>query len=141
MIAIDQTAPVLAVREGSAACAMPADPAAVPALRHFAQVLARQWEVPDSVEEALALIVTELVANAVRHSGSPEVALLLASDGVTVVVQVRDNGHWRPQAATGPEDCTGRGLMLVEAYAAGCTIRRTGSGTQVTAELLVPEAA
>jgi len=130
----------------SAACAMPAVADSVPALRRFARGAARRWELPDSVDEALALIVTELAANAVRHSGSPDVALLLAVDGVTVTVQVKDAGRWRARRKPdGPiaeaEACGGRGLQLVEAYAAGFALWRTAGGTRVVAELLLPEPA
>ncbi|GAA0691582.1 hypothetical protein GCM10010193_52600 [Kitasatospora atroaurantiaca] len=128
----------------SAACAMPAVADSVPALRRFARGAARRWALPDSVDEALALIVTELAANAVRHSGSADVALLLAVDGVTVTVQVKDAGTWRarpnpPGPAAEAEACGGRGLQLVEAYAAGFALWRTAGGTRVVAELLLPD--
>lgn len=131
-------------RGRSAVCVMPAATESVPALRHFARGTARRWELPEAVDEALSLVVTELVANVVRHSGSPDVALLLAVDQVAMTVQVKDTGRWRPRiaptgASEGGEACGGRGLQLVEAYAPGCAVWRTAGGTRVVAELLLPE--
>ncbi|MGW4898474.1 ATP-binding protein [Kitasatospora sp. NPDC004240] len=148
MITTDRAAPVIAagggpgIRAGSAACAMRAAPASVPALRHFARAAARRWRLPQCVDEALELIVTELVTNVVRHSGSPDVAVLLATDGVEVVVEVRDHGRWRNRRSKADsEACCGRGLKLVEAYSDSCTMRATPAGTRVTAELLLPDPA
>jgi anti-sigma regulatory factor (Ser/Thr protein kinase) len=130
----------------SAACVLPAIPASVPALRRHALRTARRWEAPEDTVEALALIVTELVTNAVRHSGSPEVTLLLCLAEGTLTVQVKDSGAWRPRTAR-PRDrdgdcvsaaCGGRGLLLVEAYAANCAVRASSGGTTVTAEMVLP---
>jgi anti-sigma regulatory factor (Ser/Thr protein kinase) len=126
---------------------LPATAASVPVLRRLAQRTARRWQLPDDTCEALALVVTELVTNAVRHSGSPDVTLrlCLAEGGLTV--QVGDSGVWRPRARSVPasgaawsgEDlaCGGRGLVLVEACAVNCDVRTTAEGTTVTAELVV----
>ena len=129
----------------AAACVLPATAACVPVLRRLAQHAARRWELPDDTGEALGLIVTELATNAVRHSGSPDVTLRLCVAEATLTVQVRDSGRWRPRAVppSAPrrgEDtaCGGRGLLLVEAYAASCAVRTSADGTTVTAELLVP---
>lgn len=129
----------------SAACVMPASPSSVPALRRFARAMARRWDVPDEVGDALLLIVSELVGNAVRHSGSPDVALLLCVGDGTMVVQVKDTGQWRqpsvpPTAAEVGADvedmaCGGRGLPLVAAYASGYAVWPTHAGTRVMAEL------
>lgn len=129
----------------AATCVLPATAACVPVLRRLAQRAARRWELPDDTGEALGLIVTELATNAVRHSGSPDVTLLLCVAEGTLTVQVRDSGGWRPRAVP-PRDpgcgeetaCGGRGLLLVEAYAANCAVRTSADGTTVTAELIVP---
>ncbi|GAA1226456.1 hypothetical protein GCM10009665_16240 [Kitasatospora nipponensis] len=124
----------------AAACVLPAAVEAVPSLRHFARAMARSWHLPDSTRETLTLIVTELVTNVIRHSGSPDVALLLTSDAVTVTIQVRDRGQWRARSTgTALDACSGRGLHLVEAYAGCCSLRPTAVGTQVTAELFLPK--
>ncbi|RAG87282.1 ATP-binding protein [Streptacidiphilus pinicola] len=131
----------------STACVMPAVAASVPALRRFAVRTARRCGLLDDVAEALALIVTELVTNAVRHSGSPDVTLLLCVADGDLTVQVSDTGRWRrptapPASEPGAREpgplCGGRGLLLVEAYAASCAVQVSRSGTTVTAELRLP---
>ncbi len=130
----------------SAACAMPAADPSVPALRRLAVCAGRRWGLSEDVVEALSLIVSELVTNAVRHSGGAEVALLLCATDLALTVQVQDSGVWRPRPVppqgSGTEDgplegmsCGGRGLLLVEAYTVGCEVRSSARGTTVTAEL------
>jgi anti-sigma regulatory factor (Ser/Thr protein kinase) len=78
--------------------------------------------------EAAELIVSELVTNAVRAStapdgrprydatGMPVVVLRLASDRFKLLVEVWDVIPGAPAAAhPGPDDESGRGLMLVAA--------------------------
>ncbi|MGW6566710.1 ATP-binding protein [Streptomyces sp. NPDC054975] len=112
---------------------------AVPSLRRFARDTARCWNLGDHADEALTVIVTELVTNVVRHSGSLDVAVLLTTTGRTVAVQVQDTGRWRRRRPRLPGDgldaCCGRGLGLVRAYALDCTIVRTARGTRVVVTL------
>ncbi|MFJ9575394.1 ATP-binding protein [Streptomyces sp. NPDC101191] len=126
----------------TAGCVAAATSASVPALRRFARAQALRWALPRTVDGALELVVSELVGNAVRHSGSADVVLLLSlSDDATVLtVDVRDNGRWRRPRTRRPryEDglaCGGRGLQLVEAYATRCRVRFPGGGTHVSVEL------
>ncbi|MFJ9824857.1 ATP-binding protein [Streptomyces sp. NPDC101160] len=132
--------PALAGRR-TAGCVTVATAASVPALRWFARGVAAHWGLPNGIDGALALVVSELVGNAVRHSGGPDVALLLSADVSTLAVEVRDNGRWRPrlgrprhedEPATG-----GRGLDLVDAYATRCTVHALPGGTHVVAELSI----
>ncbi|WP_042426363.1 ATP-binding protein [Streptacidiphilus anmyonensis] len=129
----------------AAACVLPATAASVPALRRLTRHTARRWGLPGDTAEASGLIVTELVTNAVRHSGSPDVTLLLCVARDTLTLRVKDSGRWRPRIAppadgdrdgAGGTACGGRGLLLVEAYAASCLVRPSEGGTTVTAELL-----
>jgi Signal transduction histidine kinase len=83
---------------------------------------------PGDLAEAAELIVSELVTNAVRAStapdgrprydgtGMPVVVLRLASDRFKLLVEVWDVIPGAPAAAhPGPDDESGRGLMLVAA--------------------------
>ncbi|AOT61657.1 MULTISPECIES: ATP-binding protein [Streptomyces] len=120
------------------AVAMPARPAAVPVLRRLARDAVRDHRLPESVDEAVMVIVTELVTNAVLHSGGSEVAVLIEVDGPTVTVRVRDSGRWRdrvgPRREAADENTSfGRGLALVDAYAVDASVRRTDTGTVVSA--------
>lgn len=122
-----------------ALCVMPATVEAVPSLRRFARDTAHRWSLGEHTDEALAVIVTELVTNVVRHSGSPDVAVLLTTTGRTVAVRVQDTGRWRPRRPRLPGDgadaCCGRGLELVRAYALDCAVVRTARGTRVAVTL------
>ncbi|WP_254711529.1 ATP-binding protein [Streptomyces sp. TRM64462] len=122
-----------------AGCVMPATVEAVPLLRRFALDTAHRWGVGEQSGEGLAVIVTELVTNVVRHSGSLDVAVLLTTTGRSVTLHVQDTGRWRPRRPRLPGDdteaCCGRGLRLVRAYAVDCRIVRSARGTRVTATL------
>ncbi|WP_374985313.1 ATP-binding protein [Streptomyces fradiae] len=120
------------------AVAMPARPAAVPVLRRLARDAVRDHRLPESAEEAVMVIVTELVTNAVLHSGGAKVAVLIEVDGPTVTVRVRDSGRWRervgPRREAADENTSfGRGLALVDAYAVDASVRRSATGTVVSA--------
>ncbi|WP_354637598.1 ATP-binding protein [Kitasatospora camelliae] len=95
----------------------PASPSAVPALRRFACDTARRWEIPDEAVDRLALVVTELVTNAVLHSDSPDVLVAIEFDGAVLTVEVKDSGTWRSRRSArriAEDDVTGgRGLDLV----------------------------
>ncbi|MCK1797592.1 ATP-binding protein [Streptomyces sp. XM4193] len=126
-----------------ASCCLAATTEAPPFLRTFARGVARRWRLEADVEDALAVIVTELVTNAVLHSGSPEVSLRLGLDGTTLSIEVRDSGRWRPREAPRREPldegaACGRGLTLVAAYASSTRAHPSPQGTTVVADLSVP---
>ena len=102
-------------------------PGATPCARLHARAVLAEWGMHD-VAESAELVVSELVTNAVRASagpdgqprydgaGMPVVVLRLASDRIRVVIEVWDVIAAAPAAAqAGPDDESGRGLMLVEA--------------------------
>ncbi|MFG2824496.1 ATP-binding protein [Kitasatospora sp. NPDC048365] len=124
---------------GMAECSVRATAVAVCGLRSFARRTAARWGVAAD-DTGLALVVSELVGNAVRHSGSADVSVLLSASASTLTVEVRDSGRWRPsQARPAAEDddlaCGGRGLRIVEACATRVTVHRTLAGTRVIADL------
>ncbi|MEU5400898.1 ATP-binding protein [Streptomyces sp. NPDC005963] len=127
---------------GLAQCAMSATPESARALRHFARTVARRWRLHSDCDEALSVIVTELVSNVVLHSGSSWVALALKMQGDTLTTEVRDGGRWkhrigrRQEPLDGGADC-GRGLKLVDAFAIHTDTRRFPAGSVVAAEILV----
>jgi len=88
--------------------------------------------------ETMRLLVTELVANAVRHTGSESVGLKVAVGKNAVVVEVSDSGpgfQHRPRRRGDAED-SGWGLFLVERLAHRWGIGRDGPATRVWFELL-----
>ncbi len=125
--------------ESSALWVMPAAPQTAPVLRRLLRRATSRWEVAGETAEAVALVVTELAGNAIRHSGSTDVAVLLARHQDRIVVQVKDTGRWLPRPpcaeADSQEACGGRGLQLVRAYTTRCTVTSGPSGTLVVAEI------
>ncbi|MGW0122129.1 ATP-binding protein [Streptomyces sp. NPDC003327] len=125
-------------RQILAAAVVPACPRAVPRLRGLARAVARSHRLSAAVDEALAVVVSELATNAVLHSGSPDVAVMLECDGTALTVGVRDRGRWRERPAPRCEPVDmgadfGRGLALVDAYCVDRTVRCSAEGTVVRA--------
>jgi anti-sigma regulatory factor (Ser/Thr protein kinase) len=92
-------------------------------------------QVPIAVLGDIVLLVTELVANGVRHGGADaasELHLRLERDASTVRIEVEDPGV-RPQAvvqrATDEDGGGGIGLQLVEALASRWGV---GAGPQTS---------
>lgn len=86
----------------------------------------------------LALVITELVANAVRHGRGRRISLRLQADGRSVRVEV-ENRRWTtlPRRRL-PSDVrpTGRGLALVAACSRDWGVEAEGRGlTRVWAEV------
>jgi anti-sigma regulatory factor (Ser/Thr protein kinase) len=111
-------------------CTRPAALRAVPELRRFAQRTARQWAVPEEAGESLALVVSELVSNAVLHSGSATVVVRLTRGLDTVTVEVVNHGQWRDRAPD-PDGLHGRGLVLVKAVSSWWLAASSAAGTRV----------
>ncbi|AJE80545.1 regulatory protein [Streptomyces albus] len=92
------------------------------------------WQLPGEVCADAVLLVCELVTNAVVHSGSSRVlcGLSLTSHG-RLRIEVHDEGGTairRPDnARPGPEDESGRGLLIVQQLADSWgTARSTRTG-------------
>lgn len=83
----------------------------------------------------LAVVVSELVTNAVRH-GAPPIRIEIATCEHCVTVVVADGGLDRPAARVARTvDEGGRGLLLVDLLAAGSGVRAEPPGKAVWAEL------
>jgi anti-sigma regulatory factor (Ser/Thr protein kinase) len=97
--------------------------------------LGGQLEAP--VMETMRLLVTELVANSVRHAGADAVALKVAVGRGAVLVEVRDEGPgFEPSPRTaGQDDASGWGLYLVDRMADSWGVAREDSSTRVWFEL------
>ncbi|MFD0038837.1 ATP-binding protein [Streptomyces anulatus] len=134
-------------------------PGGVPEARHRVQEAMRAWGEPAERIEAAALIVTELVTNAVQHTSTRKIRcrLLRSADGVRICVWNR--GRARIPAPASPGDSAGlpvagapatdvheddmldrlaedgRGLLLVDALAARWGTRAALAGRLVWADL------
>jgi anti-sigma regulatory factor (Ser/Thr protein kinase) len=96
-------------------------PTAVPCFRLHSKAVALEWGLP-SLAEDVELIVSELVTNAIRAAGlsydgglTAVVRLWLVSDLHCVLIRVWDPDTQMPaRRDAGPDEESGRGLMLVE---------------------------
>jgi anti-sigma regulatory factor (Ser/Thr protein kinase) len=77
----------------------------------------------------------EAVANCVEHAyygrdpGAFHIYSCLSAVGDTLVFQIKDDGHWRPDH---PSEDRGRGYELMRALSSGITTERRDQGTIVT---------
>lgn len=95
----------------------------------------------DDLRDDVALVVSEIVTNAVRHA-SPPLALEIADEGRRVVIAVVDGSSDlpRPRAAE-DDDEGGRGLLLVDLLSVEHGVRPGPPGKTVWAALERPRTA
>jgi DNA-binding NarL/FixJ family response regulator len=95
------------------------------------------WDLAALFDEA-ALVVTELVTNAVVHGGS-FFRLQLSRTSGAFRIEVVDEGDGTPEPQ--PQDTEaegGRGIMLVDAMASSWGVESAASGKVVWAEIAIP---
>ncbi|MGW4194224.1 ATP-binding protein [Streptomyces sp. NPDC005004] len=118
----------------AASCALPARYEAVREARRFTRATLESWDVGERSED-IALVVSELVTNALRHAlpgdaadgnadgtpGSSPVRLHLMRWPGRLVCAVRDPSHDTPVARESDDFSaeSGRGLFLVDSFADG----------------------
>ncbi|MFB8025203.1 ATP-binding protein [Streptomyces sp. NPDC056465] len=110
---------------GSATCTLPARFEAVGGARRFTRTTLSSWDLCDHFDD-VALVVSELVTNALRHALPAEVAgerhdttvrLHLMRWASRLVCAVRDPSEKGPVAGEAPDSAeSGRGLFLVESF-------------------------
>lgn len=121
---------------------LPADPSSVATARLGAVAQLRLWGClpeEDACTMTVELVVSELVTNALRHTQSRRVTLVLLARAHSVFLDVLDGSAVRPvPRVPGDEEETGRGLALVAAVATGWGSHRTprGKGVWATCALL-----
>jgi anti-sigma regulatory factor (Ser/Thr protein kinase) len=87
-------------------------------------------DAPATVVETVALLVSELATNSVRHARSEfQISIRLGQD---IRIEVRDNGSGAPEVLSpGPQDPSGRGLLIVESMSEDWGVRRSDAGKTV----------
>ncbi|MDX2541215.1 ATP-binding protein [Streptomyces sp. WI04-05B] len=141
--AADRSGPGAAPRPGTASerrfrfelAAHPGSPAQA---RRLTRARLTGWSVCEDTCDTAALVVTELVTNAIVHTASSHIVCELHDGADLVRIAVRDEGcapgvpHQSPQRA---DDEGGRGLLLVEAMCRAWGAQEHGPGLLVWAEL------
>src|SRR5487761_1312577 len=94
-------------------------PESVKAAREFTRATLRVWGMTAVADDA-ELVVSELVTNALRHAaagpgGDPVIRLRLLAHAPYLMCMVSDPSREIPlRRESGPEDPTGRGLLVIE---------------------------
>ncbi|WP_240796592.1 ATP-binding protein [Streptomyces sp. RFCAC02] len=114
------------------------DTSAAEARRRVRRQLA-VWGVPEETSDNAQLVVSELVTNALRHTGSASIGCEVGLRGalVRVAVSAAGRGPGRVPGAAGSDEESGRGLLLVCSLAAMWGVRPLDAGRahEVWAEL------
>ncbi|WP_399476045.1 ATP-binding protein [Streptomyces sp. TRM68367] len=95
---------------------LPSRPESAATARRLTQVVVlRQWGLPPKLTEDAVLLVSELVGNAVRHTGARIFGLRMRRRRGWIRVEVRDPSRGLPCLMPVQEmDLSGRGLFLVD---------------------------
>ncbi|MFF4213210.1 SpoIIE family protein phosphatase [Streptomyces sp. NPDC001796] len=103
--------------------------------RALASPLLRRWEMSDQARDSALLVISELVANAVRFGTGPVTVRLVRARG-RLSCEVGDAGNGRPRLRHGELlDDGGRGLHVVHKLTTRWGVRWTDTGKAVWAEL------
>lgn len=125
---------------------LPAAPASVAAARTSVREMLAARGISGDAEDIAVMVTSELVTNALAHSGSERIVcrLHIAADRIRVEVEDQNRGASLPEPRqAAPDDQGGRGLFLVEALSAdwGVALTPRRSGRTVWAELTTPDTA
>lgn len=115
-------------------------PEAVRHARRFTRRTLRTWGVERDTLDAALLVVSELVTNALVHTGGP-VRLDMSLVNHRLRLAVADSSPRSPMkpASIGWEATGGRGILLVEAVSAAWGAIPVSGGKQVWADLVAPD--
>ncbi|MEW1697447.1 ATP-binding protein [Streptomyces sp. NPDC091278] len=109
---------------------LPALTASVARARRLAEERLILWGCGPGIRDTVALVVSELITNAVVHTASGRVICELREGEETLRIAVRDEGGPAgPRIRDCGEDERGRGLLIVDALCTAWGAERTGHGT------------
>ncbi|MEU1304895.1 ATP-binding protein [Streptomyces shenzhenensis] len=115
---------------------LPREPASAATARRLVRASLSVWEL-DELADDTAVIVSELVANAVQHARRESIRITIERPGAALVrIGVVDFSRVRPKRRVpGPGDVNGRGLALVDELAQDWGTELLPWGKRVWAEL------
>ncbi|MEW2622721.1 ATP-binding protein [Streptomyces sp. NPDC048106] len=101
----------------------------------------REWGVPldDETADAIRLVASELITNAMVHGSGPITVTLSHSSGSLVIDVLDTNSKVPKSGCLEAEDEGGRGLVLVDFLAARSGWKRVQGGKHVWAEIALPK--
>lgn len=98
----------------------------------------REWHIEGLCDDA-ALVITELVSNAIRHAGTPlELCIVPLENGVRLEVRDASKLPLRPRSPGQLTEEGGRGLHIIDALATSHGVEVDATGKRVWAEMLLP---
>jgi anti-sigma regulatory factor (Ser/Thr protein kinase) len=107
-------------------------------LRRIGAAMVARWGYPGLVESA-ELVISELVTNALRYGADDAIAFKLVLVADAFVIEVDDGSPCLPQVrAAGPDEESGRGMLLVSAVADEWGV--SPGGTRTWCVLKLPQA-
>ena len=115
---------------------LPADPTAPRQARAVLAAAAQEWGLDDDLHEDAAMVVTELVANAVDHARTPSTLTIdLDERGLRIAVRDECRGPTPRPRPVDPTASRGRGLQMIDALAASWGVTGYVDGKTVWAVL------
>ncbi|MEW1866453.1 ATP-binding protein [Streptomyces sp. NPDC088194] len=123
---------------------MNSDPASVPAARRRVDELTTGWGLSLDEDSTIALrtVVSEMVTNALQHSGGREFTIRLRASPAArrIIVEVRDDAAALPLMLPPTDDAEdGRGMWLIQQLALGSGAEHTKCGKRVWATIAIPK--
>ncbi|MEW1958129.1 SpoIIE family protein phosphatase [Kineococcus sp. NPDC059986] len=136
LLLVDYDGPAPGTRENR--LLLPTDTRAVGAARDWLRSTLDAWQLSATADEA-ELVVSELVTNALLHTGAPTAVTLRHEIADRLLcVGVEDGSTQHPQPRTSDDDATGgRGMHIVQLLAQRWWVAPRGDGKTVWADLLV----
>ncbi|MFI2434607.1 ATP-binding protein [Streptomyces sp. NPDC018693] len=121
---------------------LPREAESSPVARHFVRQVLKDWDMTH-VEDDAALVVTELVNNAIQHTRTPSIRVSVRRVSQKLIrVAVTDKDRQAPQWRDArPSDTGGRGLTLVDSLSQSWGYTRWPWAKRVWANLEVPDVA
>jgi anti-sigma regulatory factor (Ser/Thr protein kinase) len=115
-----------------------AHPGSAAQARRMTRAWLAAWAICEDTCDSAALVISELVTNAIVHTSSRQIVCELTDEAEKVRIAVCDEGRISDEpsaSARRDEEDHGRGLLLVAAMCSAWGAQEAGRGLQVWAEL------